>query len=111
MAVRVMVACGVPQAALCQAVINGQTGQPVDLKTLRKVFRQELKDGKATASGLVAQSLFKKATGTGPQSVTAAIFWLKTQAGWREPPEGADEPPPKRVAVGITDASTPEPGA
>ena len=30
------------------------------------------------------QSLYKKATGDGPQSVTAAIFWAKTRMGWRE---------------------------
>lgn len=84
LSVGVMVACGVPQDAICAAVINQQTGQPIDSKTLRKAFRAELNDAKATANGLVAQSLFKKATGSGSQSVTAAIFWLKTQAGWKE---------------------------
>jgi hypothetical protein len=32
----------------------------------------------------VAESLYRKATSEGPQSVTAAIFWLKTRAGWKE---------------------------
>lgn len=32
----------------------------------------------------VAESLFRKAIGEGPQSVTAAIFWLKTCGGWRK---------------------------
>ena len=32
----------------------------------------------------VAESLFRKATGDHRQSVTAAIFWLKTRAGWKE---------------------------
>lgn len=33
----------------------------------------------------MAQSLFfRKATGDGPQSVTAAIFWAKTRMGWKE---------------------------
>jgi hypothetical protein len=90
MAVRVMVACGIPQESICQAIINHQTDAPLDRKTLRKAFRAELTDAKATANGLVAQSLFKKATGSGPQSVTAAIFWLKTQAGWRETAPAAD---------------------
>lgn len=31
-----------------------------------------------------AESLFRKATGDGSQSVTAAIFWLKTWGSWRE---------------------------
>ena len=107
MAVRVMVACGVPQPAICQAVINDTTGKPVDAKTLRKVFREELNDGKQTANGLVAQSLFKKATGTGPQSVTAAIFWMKAQAGWRDNPEpadlAADVPAPTKVVFEVRD--------
>ena len=37
---------------------------------------------KATAR--VAESPYRKATGDGPQSVTAAIFWLKTRGHWRE---------------------------
>ena len=27
---------------------------------------------------------YRKATGEGREAVTAAIFWLKTRAGWRE---------------------------
>jgi hypothetical protein len=32
----------------------------------------------------IAESLFRKAIGNDRQSVTAAIFWLKTRAGWKE---------------------------
>ena len=32
----------------------------------------------------MAESLFRKATGDHRQAVTAAIFWLKTRAGWKE---------------------------
>jgi hypothetical protein len=32
----------------------------------------------------VAESLYRKATGEGRESVTAAIFWLKTRAHWKE---------------------------
>ncbi len=32
----------------------------------------------------MAESLYRKAIGEGPQSVTAAIFWLKTRAHWKE---------------------------
>lgn len=56
----------------------------IDPKTLRKHFRDELDTGHIKANAKVAQSLFKKATGEGNQSVTAAIFWLKTRAGWKE---------------------------
>lgn len=32
----------------------------------------------------MAENLFRKATGDGRESVTAAIFWLKTRARWKE---------------------------
>ena len=45
----------------------------------------ELDTGQIKATAKVAESLFRKATTDGhPQSVTAAIFWLKTRGGWRE---------------------------
>ncbi len=43
--------------------------------------------GQIKATAKVAESLFRKATGDGAQSVTAAIFWLKTRGGWRETPQ------------------------
>lgn len=105
--VRVMVACGIPQPSICAAIVNPESGAPIDPKTLRRAFRAEIKDAKATANGLVAQSLFSKATGNGTQSVTAAIFWLKTQAGWREAegPDVSDDPPPAaKVVVQVVSA-------
>jgi hypothetical protein len=83
-----MAACGTPQETMRQSVINGTRGTPIDLKTLRKAFRYELDQGMEISNAIVAQSLFKKATGSGPQSVTAAIFWLKTRARWRETSDG-----------------------
>lgn len=56
----------------------------IDSKTLKKHYRAELDTGHILANAKVAESLFRKATGDGPKSVTAAIFWLKTRAGWRE---------------------------
>jgi hypothetical protein len=56
----------------------------IDPKTLRKHYRDELDVAHVKANSAVAQSLFRKATGDGPQSVTAAIFWLKTRARWKE---------------------------
>jgi hypothetical protein len=58
----------------------------VDPKTLRKHYGPELETAETKANAMVAQSLFSKATSkgiTGP-SVTAAIFWLKVRAGWKE---------------------------
>ncbi len=54
------------------------------------------KKGKAKAIGVIAQGLINKARGG---DTTSMIFFLKTQAGWRETsqiehliPEAADEP-------------------
>ena len=53
--------------------------------TLRKHYRDELDNAVANANAMVAQSLYNMATkGEGKTRVTAAIFWLKTRAGWRE---------------------------
>jgi hypothetical protein len=53
---------------------------------LRLAFADELEEATACANAMVAQSLFQKATGDGPQSVTAAIFWLKARARWSDQP-------------------------
>src|SRR3954451_14928022 len=75
--VEAMAACGVPEADI--ATVIG-----VDPKTLRKHYRLELTTGSIKANTRVAESLYKKAIGEGPQSVTAGIFWLKTRAHWKE---------------------------
>ena len=75
-----MAACGVPEVDIARVV-------DIDPKTLRKHYRDELDTGHIKATAKVAESLFRKATSDGAQSVTAAIFWLKTRGGWREPPQ------------------------
>jgi len=72
-----MAGYGVPEAD-----IGGVIG--VDPKTLRRHYRDELKHGHVKANARVAESLYRRATTEGAQSVTAAIFWLKTRAGWKE---------------------------
>lgn len=84
MQVGIWSACGMPQEMICQRIINPETGKPLDDNTLRKHFKVELDAALELANSQVAQSLFKKAVGNGPQSVTAAIFWLKTKARWKE---------------------------
>ena len=76
-AVQTMAAYGIPQCDIA-AVVG------CDEKTLRKHFRQELDTAATQANARVAAALFKKATGDGPSSVAAAIFWLKARAGWQE---------------------------
>ena len=43
-----------------------------------------LESGRIKSNARVAESLFRKATGEGYGAVTAAIFWLKTRARWKE---------------------------
>jgi len=62
-----------------QAVISQLLG--IDLKTLRKHYREELDLSKAKSNATIGGALFNKAKGG---DTTAMIFWMKTQAGWRE---------------------------
>ncbi len=68
---------GIPEADMA-----GLIG--IDPKTLRKHYRQELDRGHTKANARVAENLFRKASGDGRVSVTAAIFWLKARARWKE---------------------------
>ena len=72
-----MAGYGVPEAD-----IAGVIG--IDPKTLRKHYRDELDHGHVKANAKVAENLYRKATGEGREAIIAAIFWLKTRAGWRE---------------------------
>ena len=56
----------------------------IDAEHLRTRFAKELSGGQIKANARVAESLYRKATGEGRESVTAAIFWLKTRAHWKE---------------------------
>jgi hypothetical protein len=78
--VEAMAGYGVPEHAIARVLV-------IDPKTLRRHYRDELDTGQVKATAKVAESLFRKATSEGPQSVTAAIFWLKTRGGWRETPQ------------------------
>lgn len=83
-----MAGYGVPEADIAMVL-------RIDPKTLRKHYRDELDTGHILANAKVAKSLFRKATGDHRQSVTAAIFWLKVRARWKEvPPQDADRPEP-----------------
>lgn len=53
----------------------------IDPKTLRKYYRDELDQSKAKANATIGGALFNKAKAG---DTTAMIFWMKTQAGWKE---------------------------
>lgn len=73
-----MTAYGVTQADISRVL-------SIDLKTLRKYYRDELDTGAIEANAKVAESLYKRATsGTDKSAVTASIFWLKCRAGWKD---------------------------
>ena len=72
-----MAGYGVPETNIAKVI-------DIDPKTLRKHYRNELDTGAIKATARVAEFLYKKATTEGPQCVTAAIFWLKTRAAWKE---------------------------
>lgn len=78
-----LAAFGIPQADICSMVLT-PGGKPITQPTLRKYFQAELATGGLKANVKVAQNLFRIATGDGKSAVTAAIFWLKTRAKWKE---------------------------
>src|SRR3954471_3238392 len=92
--VEAMAGCGVPEADI--AVVIG-----IAPKTLRKHFREELDTGHIKANAKVAGNLYRIATGSGREAVTAAIFWLKVRAGWREPLGLREYPMGKNEAQGL----------
>lgn len=57
----------------------------IDEKTLVKHFEQELREAHQKAITAVASNLYRRATSQEKEAVPAAIFWLKTRGGWREP--------------------------
>ena len=62
-----------------QSVIADILG--IDEKTLRKHYREELDLARAKANASIGGALFNKAKNG---DTAAQIFWMKTQAGWRE---------------------------
>ena len=72
--VEALAIAGVTQTLIAQRV---KISEP----TLRQYFRIHLDTSKARANAVISQALFKKAK---DGNVVAQIFWLKTQAGWKE---------------------------
>jgi hypothetical protein len=75
--VEAMAAYGIPEPEIARVL-------GMDPENLRARYPDELATGATKANSRVAENLYRKATGDGREAVTAAIFWLKTRAGWRE---------------------------
>lgn len=61
---------------------------------LKASLAAAVESGRIKANVRVAENLYRKATGEGREAVTAAIFWLKTRARWKETssPEADTQP-------------------
>ncbi len=75
-----LAAFGLRQAQIC-LFIKDAKGHPISEPTLRKHFSTELETGKLKANVKVAETLYRKAIGG---DTTSIIFWLKSQAGWKD---------------------------
>jgi hypothetical protein len=73
-AVQLHTLVGTPQPTLAKVL-------GMSTETLTKYYREELDTAKAQANASIAGRLYKKAM---DGDTTAMIFWLKTQARWRE---------------------------
>jgi hypothetical protein len=81
----------------------------IDAKTLRLHYREELDVSRAKANATIGGALFNKAKGG---DTAAMIFWMKTQAGWREKSDlnltsedGTMTPMPTKIVVRGVDPS------
>lgn len=69
-----------------QLIINPETGKPIGVGTFRAVFETESESAHAKTVAAVAGNLVNVAKNPNHKNcVTAAIFYLKVRAGWREP--------------------------
>lgn len=75
--VEAMAGYGVPFASIAALIQGG-----IDEETLNKHFSLELRQGKAKAQAKVGQTLWQKATSG--DDTTAAIWYTKTQMGWKD---------------------------
>jgi transposase len=72
--VRTLVAVGIRFEDIASKLDIGQD-------TLVKYYRRELDEGRIDANASIGKTLFEQAKAG---NTAAAIFWLKTRAGWKE---------------------------
>ncbi len=71
-----MCAVGITHEQIAMVVRDG-----IDADTLKKHFAEELRTAKIKANAKIGGSLFNQAMSG---NTSAAIFWAKTQMGWKE---------------------------
>jgi hypothetical protein len=88
---------GLPQPMICALIGVGS------VHTLLTHYREELDRGKARAAFQVAKTLFDRATSG--KDLGAAIFYLKSQAGFREKHVLDDNPDAKAGLIDLINQS------
>jgi hypothetical protein len=89
-AVAIMAALGASQPTMI-ALLCRNGGMCKDLKTLRKAFREELKQGREHLVTALGSKMVSWATGDGPHAFSACAFLLRTLGGWQwRLPKGDD---------------------
>ena len=73
--VQSMTGYGIPQLDIARLM-------QMDVKTLRKHFREELETGMTRANMLMAEALWKN--GVRHNNVQAQIWWTKARMGWKD---------------------------
>ncbi len=76
--VNTMVISGITQEVIAACMNDGEG---IDVKTLRKYYKHELDTAKAIAVANMGRKLYERGI---KGSTTDAIFYLKTQGGWKE---------------------------
>ena len=85
-----MVGYGMPLAKICRLIRNPKTGKPLSEPTLIKAFATEIATGRATVEamvgGFIVNTILGRKGGVADERsrATLAIFFAKTQMGWKE---------------------------
>jgi hypothetical protein len=97
--VQVLHAHGIPLAAIARNVKDD--GQRIDVKTLKKAFKEELSTAKLQVKAAIIAALVRSAT---QGNVTAQRYWLLTQGGpeWKNPWNDRDGEAPITAGAGET---------
>ena len=92
--VKLMKALGIPEDRICKVITNPRTSKPVAPMTLARAFAAELESGAPEFHALVGDFILCAILGKKPMlgapikseqvRMTAAIFYAKTQMGWKE---------------------------